>query len=153
MNLSYAIEILKATRQNVLRVLDGLTPEQLNAIPAAFNNNLIWNAGHIVATQQLLCYGLSGSAFRVEPDWIEGYRKGSRPGAPADEAEIARIKEWLTTTAERLEADYQSDYFGAFKTYPTSYGITLHRVEEAITFNNAHEAMHMGTMLALRKLI
>lgn len=152
MNLAYSFEILRTTRQNVLRLLEALTPEQLNTIPTGFNNNLIWNAGHIIATQQLLCYGLSGSAFRVDPDWIEGYRKGSRPEESAGAAELARVMEWLTTTAEQLDADYQSGYFGNFKTYPTSYGMTLGSIEEAITFNNVHEGMHLGTMLTLRKL-
>ena len=54
-------EITRKTRQNVLRLIDGMGPEQLNKIPEGHSNNIIWHVGHILATQQLLTYGLSGS--------------------------------------------------------------------------------------------
>jgi hypothetical protein len=31
-----------------------------STIPEGFNNNLIWNIGHIIVSQQLLVYKLSG---------------------------------------------------------------------------------------------
>ena len=37
--------------------------------------------------------------------------------------------------------------------YETSFGYTLHGVEEAILFNNTHEGMHIGTILALRYFV
>lgn len=38
---------------------DNYSLEQLNKIPAGFNNNLIWNIGHIIVAQQSLIYQLS----------------------------------------------------------------------------------------------
>ena len=37
------IETLKKVRANFLKVIGDLTIEQLNEIPAGFNNNVIWN--------------------------------------------------------------------------------------------------------------
>jgi hypothetical protein len=154
MELSYSLDVLQITRQNVIALLDAHTPEQLNMVPPGFNNNLIWNAGHIVATQQLLCYGLSGVPLRVAKSLVESYRKGTRPGDPVDAACIADIRALLASTADQLEADYRAGLFGSFKApYTTSYGTTLHDVTDSITFNNVHEGMHYGVMLALRKLV
>ncbi len=41
-------------RQLYLAFLEKYSLEQLNYIPEGFSNNLIWNAGHIVASQQKL---------------------------------------------------------------------------------------------------
>ncbi|WP_407635809.1 DinB family protein [Solitalea canadensis] len=43
------------------------TIDQLNKVPAGFNNNLIWNIGHEIVAQQALIYkssGLEGYIFR-----------------------------------------------------------------------------------------
>lgn len=53
------IPLLNATRQNILTLMQGLSADQLNKMSAGFNNNLIWNAGHVLVTQQLLYYKLS----------------------------------------------------------------------------------------------
>ena len=47
------IAILKATRANILKQIEGVSLAQLNEIPAGFNNNLIWNAGHAVSYTHL----------------------------------------------------------------------------------------------------
>ena len=52
-----------------------------------------------------------------------------------------------------LKADYEKGLFKDFKPYATSFGMELAAIEDAILFNNAHEAMHLGTMLAIRKFL
>ena len=54
---------------------------------------------------------------------------------------------------EKMEDDFNNNVFTNFKTYPTSYNFTLSAVEDAIVFNNAHEAMHLGFMIALKKMV
>jgi len=46
------IERLKKTRIFLLDLIKDLTTEQLNEIPKGFNNNIIWNLGHLIASQQ-----------------------------------------------------------------------------------------------------
>ncbi|MEM8908542.1 MAG: hypothetical protein AAGD05_11895 [Bacteroidota bacterium] len=49
--------------------------------------------------------------------------------------------------------DLQSGRFQSFEPYQTSYGLNLTDLESAIAFNNIHENLHLGTMMALRKLV
>jgi hypothetical protein len=148
-----ALSLLRPTRKNIIRTLRHLSAEQLNTIPEGFNNNLIWNAGHVIATMELLTYGLSGMKTPSGRDFIDRYRKGSRPEGPVDQAAIDQILKQLEVGVEQLSADVPELETADFRQYETSYGVALSKLGDAMTFNNMHEAMHLGTMLAMRKLV
>ena len=86
-------------------------------------------------------------------EFITRYRKGSKPEVAATKDEIQGIFEKLKTSLTRLEHDAAALDFSNFREYPTSYGYTLRSVDEALEFNNLHEAMHIGSMIALRKFV
>lgn len=148
-----AISLLRPTRKNIVRILRDFSADQLNAVPAGFNNNLIWNAGHVMATMEMLTYGLCGVKLPSSRAFIDRYRKGTRPEGPADQEEIDHIMAQLEASIDRLEADLPTLVAADFRPYETSYGVTLEKLEDAMTFNNMHEAMHLGAILALRKLV
>lgn len=148
-----AFDILRATRKNILNAIEGLTLEQFNKIPTGFNNNIGWQIGHIVVTQQLLCYRMAGQDCNVSEKMIAAFRKGTKPEQIYDADDITLIKKLLTSTLERIESDYDSGVFKSYKEYATSYGYTLRSIEGAINFNNTHEAMHLGWIYAMKKCL
>lgn len=150
-----AFKIHSLTRQKLLAYLEHLSPEELSDIPYGFKNNIWWNIVHVVVTQQLLCYYLSGNEMLIERHWIENYKKGTAPApnqAPSL-AEIEEIKKLLIATQQQLQTDVAAGIFTTHQNYPTSYGFTLDSIEDAILFNNVHEAMHLGTIIAIKKLV
>lgn len=147
------IALLRATRTNIKGILDGLTDEQVNRIPEGLNNNLIWNAGHVVATMSGLVYGLAGLPQPVDKEFVLCYRKGTRPEGPVSTAERERISGLLLSSVDQLETDLAALDFSNYREYQTSFGVTLHDAAEALGFNGLHEAMHLGTMLAIRNLV
>ncbi len=151
--MQYHFNALKTTRQNILKMVDGLSTEQLNKIPEGFNNNLAWHLGHVLVTQQLLVYKLSGLSPKISDEWIAKYKKGSKPEAFISTEEIEDIKQQLVTLPTQTETDFAAGVFQSFNSYPTSYGITLNSTEDAISFNNVHEAMHLGNVISMRKLV
>ena len=66
-----SIKLIKACRTQWLNKIAGLSTAQLNHIPTGFNNNLAWQMGHSVITQQILCYRLSGNKFIIEKNDIK----------------------------------------------------------------------------------
>ena len=148
-----SFKILKATRENILKTIDGLTVEQLNKIPTGFNNNIAWNLGHLWVTQQLLCYRLSGMDISMENEMVIKYRKGSKPEEAISASEIEMIKNAFLKQVEQLETDFKNDIFKEYKTYMTSYNVELSSTAEAISFNNVHEALHLGSIMALKHLV
>lgn len=145
--------ILRQTRKNMLKIVGQYNNEQLNQIPNGFNNNLIWNLGHVVVTQQLLCYKLSGLQIRINPDLVDKYRKGSKPEGAVSDEEIGLIKDYALSTVDTMESDFEAGTFQHYKEYTTSFGMTLTNSEHAINFNQVHEGMHLGFMLALKKFL
>lgn len=144
------LALLLAARKNVLSIFQAHSLEQANEIPAGFNNNLIWNAGHVVATMELLVYGLGGQKTPSDREFIDRYRKGTHPEGSASQEEYDLIADKLLSGVAQLTEDLKSKDFSNYKEYATSFGVTLTSVEDAMAFNNMHEAMHLGTMIALR---
>ncbi len=151
--MSFPLQVLRQTRRNILRQCDGLSLEQLNHIPAGMSNNLLWNAGHVVATQQLLCYGLGNQPIPLPADFIERYRKGSRPVGAASGAEWTFIKSRMESTVDEFENDLRTLDFSNFREYESSYGVQLNNIGQALSFNNVHEGMHLGNMIVMKKLL
>lgn len=147
-------ELHKITRQNLSAYLEKLSPEQLAKIPNGFNNNIWWNIAHCVATEQILCYKLSGMPLLVSDDFIEKYKKGTSPNTeiPSEE-EIKKLKELLQFTSQKLRENYYNNHFTNYTPYPTSYGFDLEGINDAIIMCNTHEAMHLGTIKALNYFV
>jgi len=151
--MNEAFRILETSRTLYLKIIDNYSLEQLNTIPDGFSNNLIWNAGHVIASQQKLIYALSGLPMKISDEFFEKYRNGSRPDAAATQAEVDEIKQLLVATAAQVRADYESNVFEKFNEYQTQTGFYLANLEEAILFNNYHEGIHFGMMLTIRKFV
>ncbi len=146
-------DLLKITRQNFLSTLDLSSPESLFTIPKGFNNNIFWNIMHVLASQQLLVYGLSQTPFRLDKDFVFQFKSGTQPDGEPDTPLVEFAKTQLLTTVDQLSEDYQKNIFGDFKPIKTSYGMKIQNVEDAIYFNNLHESMHLGQIKMLQKIL
>ena len=146
-------KITRTSREIYTKWLDGYSLEQLNKIPHGFNNNLIWNIGHIMVSQQLLVYAGAGQPMMVSDELVNKYRRGSKPEADATQEEVNEIKNLLFTTIEKTEDDYKNAVFTSSTERTSELGFKLSSIEDAIVFNNYHEAIHLGIMMQLRKFI
>lgn len=145
----------KTSRSLIERYLDNYSLEQLNLIPEGFNNNLIWNIGHIVVIQQRLAYEGVGQLPHVSAAYFEKYQGGTKPDGKATQQEIDELKQLLNVMVEQTEADFNN---GVLQTQPykertTGTGFHLSSIEDALEFNNYHEALHLGAMMAIRKFV
>ena len=142
---------LYQTRKNILKILEANKGKEY-IIPKGFNNNLYWNVAHCVVTQQLLCYKLSNNNIIIDNELVELYKKGTKPKASVPNIiEVGKVKDLLVTAVEQMEKDYEAGLFKNYNQYETSYGVTLNSIDDAILFNNSHEALHLGYMLAMSK--
>ena len=151
--MSQTFDITRTSRKIVSQFLKGYTLEQLNKIPEGYNNNLIWNIGHIVVVQQMLVYKLSGLPMMITDEMVEKYKKGTKPEHIAIQVEVDEIQMLLSKTIDQTEVDFDSQIFKNYSEYPTSTGFVLNSAAEAMVFNNFHEGLHIGIMMSLRKFI
>lgn len=143
----------RAVRQLVLKTVENLDAETMNKIPEGFNNNIIWNFAHILVTQQLLSYSLSGLTPNIPKEWIKKYRIGTKPESVVSEEEIAEIKASYISLIDKTEEDINAGIFKEFTPYTTSYNVALNTLQDALYFNNSHEALHLGYILALCRTV
>lgn len=148
--MTFTFDVLKNTRTFFKDFIEKNSLEDLNKIPKGFNNNIIWNIGHIVVTEQLLAYKLSGLPVMVSDGMIEKYRKGTKPEFDATQDEVNEIKVLLFSTIKRTEKDFKNNGFKNFTGYTVSTtDNTLNTIDEALQFVLFHEGMHLGYVMAL----
>lgn len=147
------IEFIRKTRTFLLKNLEDLTTGQYNKIPEGFNNNIIWNLGHMIAAQQGVCYIRAGLAPRVGEDIINSFKSSTKPERIFSEAEIENIKTLLFSTLDQLEQDYNNGIFNGYTVWSTRYGVELASIDDALDFLPFHEGLHSGCIGALKKLV
>ena len=140
-------------RRRMADVLDQTPAADLNRIPEGYRNNIWWNIAHMVVTQQLLCYNLSGLPMTVEKEIIKGYSKGSVPAGMPSQAETDQVRGYLLSSVAQLKSDYERGIFKTFNAYTTSANVTLKSIEDALLFNLFHEGIHFGVVLSLQKAV
>lgn len=146
-------EIFKIYRKSLVQEIDDLSIEQLQKIPEGFKNNIFWNVAHTLVSQQILHYKMSGLNPLITNDWIENYQNGTFPRFVITEDEIDYLKSKLIITAEQLEQDFNEKRFESYTEFETKMGILISSVEDAINFNNTHEALHYGIVSSMKKLV
>jgi len=151
--LKNELAITLQNRKNLLAILESTPREDLLRIPQQFRNNIWWNIAHVVVTQQLLVYKFSGVPMLVSDELVAKYMKGTIPDGSATATEMKQITDVLVSIIERTTEDYESGLFKEFKPYTTSAKVSLNNVEDAIRFNNFHEGIHLGSILALKKMV
>ena len=146
-------KIWETSRNIYLKLIERYSLEQLNKIPDGFSNNLIWNLGHIIVSQQGLVYRLSGLPMNVSTEMMEKYKNGSKPTGTTTQEEIDELKVLLFSLLHQTKEDYVNGKFVSFNEYTTGTGFHLASTEEAIEFNNYHEGIHLGFMMNIRKFL
>lgn len=139
------------------RALDALTArlgdEAWLAVPEGFSNNVLWNVGHVVVTLELLTYGLAGLDLPVPAAMVADFRKGTSPSSWTETPDPEAVRHHLHASPGRLEADLRAGRFTDYREYRTTPGVVLASVDDAVSFDLYHEGIHLGAVLALRKLV
>jgi len=146
-------ESLRAVRRNAVSLLEQFSEAQLTTIPEGYNNHILWNVGHMLTSQQLLCYAMADQPLHIPAHYPGLFRKGTNPREWTESVDIGELKALLASTIGLLEKDYRQGLFKNYKLYTTSFGVPLASIEDAILFDHVHESVHFGIAMALRKRI
>lgn len=151
--MNQTFDITRTSRKMLSQMLQTYTLEQLNKIPEGYNNNLIWNIGHIVVVQQMLTYKLSGLPMMISDEMVEKYKRGTKPEHIATQAEVDEIQSLLTEAIDQTEADFSNEIFKNYQEFTTGVGFVVKSAADAMAFNYFHEGLHIGMAMSIRKFI
>ncbi|WP_345230142.1 DinB family protein [Olivibacter ginsenosidimutans] len=139
------------TRKNFMLLMDELTIDDVNTIPHGFNNNIAWNFGHLVVSQQKLCYTLAGLPLKIDEQFLIKYQRGSKPEAFVCQEEIDQLKKLAFSLLVALAEDLKSKIFRNFTPTKLHYGIELLSIQDAVNYFPVHDALHLGFATAIKK--
>jgi hypothetical protein len=151
--MTKSIEIIKKPRLGLLNLISELSIEQLNKIPAGFNNNIAWNLGHMIATQQGVCYKRAGLDTVIGEDFYKTYAPETKPEKFIDQDELETIKGLFISTLDRFETDCGKNLFSDYIPWTTRYGVELASIQDVLKFLPFHEGLHVGYIWALKRAV
>ncbi len=147
------MKIAVQTRKNFIALMDELTIDALNTVPSGFRNNMVWNFGHIVVSQQVLCYERGGLVPRIPVTLLDKYRKGTKPEGFIGQDEVDHLKELSFSLLGQFTEDLKSNYFEHYQPCATHFGVTLENIGDATLFFQCHDNMHLGYAMAIRRAL
>ena len=148
-----SIDTIQATRKLFLTLLESLSIDELNIVPEGFNNNIIWNFGHVIVSQQILCYKLAGLPLKLDDTFVSKYSKGTKPEAIINDTELIFLKQQAVSLIDELVVDLEKGIFTSYTNYTTSFNVELNSVKDAVKFIAMHEGLHLGYAMALKRIV
>lgn len=150
------IDKLRKFRSHWLQEIASLSTEQLQQIPAGFNNNILWNLGHLLASMQLLFYKRAGLPLTVDERFITPFLPGAVPDFTWTAEETDTIKKLSLSSIDAMQKDYREKDFSHYiqsENIERVYGIKLGTIDDALDFLLFHEGYHGGRIITIKKLI
>ncbi|HTI07095.1 MAG TPA: DinB family protein [Puia sp.] len=144
------IGAIRETRSFLLEQLKELTNEQFNRIAEGFNNNIIWNLGHMIAVQQAICYKRAGLSVLISDDFWQRFGSGSKPKGIIGDDEIIAVKQLLISTMDQLETDYHKQVFDNYTTWVARNGMDVASIDDGIKFLSFHDVLHSDVIMAIK---
>jgi|DewCreStandDraft_2_1066082.scaffolds.fasta_scaffold13470_3 hypothetical protein len=141
---------IELNRSRTLEIITNLTSEQVNVTPNGYNNNILWHVGHILTTQERLSYRLIQEPLELPESLMALFLNGTKPAdwqtPPPDMSTLLPLlKEQPTRMKQRLEGRLEEQITIPFK--------DLKRLGEVLIFSIGHEALHVGYIMAMKKLV
>ena len=153
MNERFECEILRASRIRLFQLIDTSNQELLFKIPEGFNNNIIWQIGHCITSQQRHMYMRSGLPMYITNEFMESFKIGSSPATWKTTPDVNEVKQLLIETVDHLESDLESRLFVRYEPFELPIGFQVKNHIQALQAANYHEAEHSGRIFTYLKLL
>ena len=137
---------LGAARGFFLKTITDLNDEQLLEIPEGFNNNVLWNVGHILYAHCGMTYRPCGVELPIPDSYTDLFKGGSSPSDWSETPPISEVMELFKAQGKQIQTDYAAGKFENYNKVDLFDGYALENIEEALGFNIFHESIHVSTV-------
>jgi len=149
----FECEILRASRTRLLQLMETVDYDVLFKIPENFNNNIIWQIGHCITSQQRHMYMRSGLPMYISQEFMETFKIGTSPRFWKIIPDVNEVKHLLLDTVNHLEKDLESRLFVNYEPVSLPIGFQMKNHLQALQAANFHEAEHSGIIFTYLKLL
>jgi len=145
-------EKLRFTRVYTLKVLGSVSKEAVDVIPAGFNNNILWNAGHVLGAYEQLLYANTGDAGKLPKEFVDFFKGGTKPGDwQAEPPSYEEIVTLLEQQVEQVISTYEGRLDEIISKEMKLGSFEIKTVRDMISFNIFHEGLHAGLINGLKR--
>jgi DinB superfamily len=145
--LAKQLETFLNHRIALVSLLNELQEDTINKIPQGYNNNIVWNVGHIISVHQLIAYGLSDLPYKVDKETVMRYRKNTKPEETVTLDEFKTLCNTLVDSVDAFKKDYEAGKFASFKSFTAkSIDTTYDTIEDIVHFLILHDSIHVTTI-------
>ncbi len=148
---------MKTLRGFTLGIIKDLSHEQLLTIPTGFNNNILWQIGHLLYEQYQFFYGFTGQPLPLPEGGAEAYKalfdNGTSPKTWETPPDVAGILAEFASISDTIIADANAGKFDGFQGRELRPGLLLNDINHLAAFHCVHEGMHMGAIKAIKAFV
>ncbi len=148
------VAVLVKIRETILSTISDLSIEKLNEIPQGFNNNIVWNFGNVLVSQQGVLYRRTGLDVTIEEKYFQLYKAGTKPEQKISADEFKTLQDLFKEQTKFMVEDFKAEKFKDYNAWQhKTTGIEIDTVDTAIQFLTFHESLHLGYIMALKKAV
>ncbi|WP_068774964.1 DinB family protein [Paenibacillus sp. FJAT-26967] len=144
---------IEFVRHLTIQAVEGISEKTLAVIPERFNNNVIWNLGHIYSVQEKFAFYFSGDPLQLPENFDRLFAKGTKPADWNEAApKLEELLELLADQPKRIRQTLQSRLGEPIqKPFTLGNGLTFETIGELVNFSIYHEGMHFNTIQLLKR--
>lgn len=141
-------------REVTIKTVKDLSEREVGVVPDGFNNNILWNLGHIYLSQEQFVFCFDQELMEIPDGFAELFGMGTKPSdwtiQPPTLLELLKfLNEQPNRIRERLRNRLDEEVVTPFN-IP---GLNLKTIGELLSFNLYHEGIHVQAIRMLKKLI
>lgn len=152
----YIFKQLRFVRDNTLKRVTGMSDEELLVVPQGFNNNILWNLGHILLIHERFSFGFINEKMDIPGHYVELFGQGTKPATWGEQAQIPSLEELIPLLhgqIDRIGRNLEERLNEVLeKPYVTSAGLEILTVKECLSFLLYHEGMHFAAIKAINQM-
>ncbi|WP_096272111.1 DinB family protein [Paucisalibacillus globulus] len=154
MNEEMLLKQMKFIRYRTIAALDATSEAIADDIPTGFNNNLRWNFGHIIVSQENIITYFLGETGSLADFYRELFNRGTSPKDWKEDQVVPTLRELRVALEEQYERMVAlcSGRISEVGKNPLNFGpeYEFKTLGEAIGFTNFHESLHQGNINSLK---
>lgn len=150
----YLFDVINGVRKKAIDIIENISIEEANIIPTGFNNNIVWNFGHLVVSGYSLVFRATGADTNFVIPHVHKYRKGTKPEGFINKEEIDEIIELSNTFTQAVQDAMNANRFVNITPYTTeTFGLPITTIEDMIATVAFHDTLHWQTMRDYKRIL
>ena len=149
----YLFDHLAFARATTLLVVEGVSESGATKIPEGFNNNILWNLGHVYLSLERFALHFAGEPVQIPESFATFFGGGTKPvdwvGEPPA---LAEVLELLKEQPNRIREKLQNRLNETVAQPITIRNVKLSTVGELLSFSLFPEGMHVQNLKILRRV-